>query len=297
MAIVASFDWRYCASKPGFGVPPSTLLLSFVTLTSAPSTAWPAMLLGTASRPTASAVSSMRRRPLSRLNMTTPFLSDSRRSWPTLCGARETERGTALRLDRQALRPVEPQRRRGRLVLRRGGLARGPGPIIELGVGTGRIAVPVAAAGRRHRRGLFRGDARDLPRAGGMAGVDGLLDLRLGDYSSPPVAGPVALVMCPFRRISISTGTRSGWARCARPATSSRPEADSCSTSSRRAPRTSKRRTDGGSSGAGHLRARRLGHATPRPHVVVARPGRRNDDGAGLGVAGRVAGPKLRALG
>ena len=36
MAVVVSFDWRFCASKPGFGVPPSTLLLSFVTFTSTP---------------------------------------------------------------------------------------------------------------------------------------------------------------------------------------------------------------------------------------------------------------------
>jgi len=36
MATVVSFDCRFWESKPGFGVPPSTLLLSFVTLTSAP---------------------------------------------------------------------------------------------------------------------------------------------------------------------------------------------------------------------------------------------------------------------
>ncbi len=32
-----------------------------------------------------------------------------------------------------------------------------------------------------------------------LAGVAGLLDLRLGDYSRPPVSEPVSLVLCPFR--------------------------------------------------------------------------------------------------
>jgi SAM-dependent methyltransferase len=32
-----------------------------------------------------------------------------------------------------------------------------------------------------------------------LAGVEGLLDLRLGDYSRPPVSEPTQLVLCPFR--------------------------------------------------------------------------------------------------
>jgi ubiquinone/menaquinone biosynthesis C-methylase UbiE len=74
------------------------------------------------------------------------------------------------------------------------------GPIVELGVGTGRIAVPTAECGvavigvdssagmlevcRRHAR---------------AAGVEALLDLRLGDLTAPPVPERVRLVTCPFR--------------------------------------------------------------------------------------------------
>jgi SAM-dependent methyltransferase len=75
-----------------------------------------------------------------------------------------------------------------------------PGPVVELGVGTGRIAVPVAAAGISvigvdSSAAMLEicGEAADL------AGVAEKLDLRLGDYSRPPVAEQVSLVLCPFR--------------------------------------------------------------------------------------------------
>src|SRR4051794_16098008 len=51
IATVVSFDWRFWASKLGLGVPPSTLLLSNVTLTSAPSVACVANAVGTATNP------------------------------------------------------------------------------------------------------------------------------------------------------------------------------------------------------------------------------------------------------
>jgi SAM-dependent methyltransferase len=75
-----------------------------------------------------------------------------------------------------------------------------PGPVVELGVGTGRIAVPVAAAGVSvigidSSEGMLE-ICRDQAE---LAGVSGLLDLRLGDYSRPPVSEPVNLVLCPFR--------------------------------------------------------------------------------------------------
>jgi SAM-dependent methyltransferase len=74
------------------------------------------------------------------------------------------------------------------------------GPVVELGVGTGRIAVPTAAAGIRvigvdSSSGMLdvcRRRARD-------AGVADLLDLRLGDLAAPPVSERVRLVTCPFR--------------------------------------------------------------------------------------------------
>jgi SAM-dependent methyltransferase len=74
------------------------------------------------------------------------------------------------------------------------------GPVVELGVGTGRIAVPTARAGVAvigvdssvEMLALCR-------RAAEAAGVDSLIDLRLGDYAQPPVAERVRLVTCPFR--------------------------------------------------------------------------------------------------
>ncbi len=73
-------------------------------------------------------------------------------------------------------------------------------PIVELGVGTGRIAVPIAAAGVPvigvdSSAAMIR-VCRARARA---AGVESLLDLRLGDFRAPPVTEPVPLVICPFR--------------------------------------------------------------------------------------------------
>ena len=80
-------------------------------------------------------------------------------------------------------------------------LARAAGsPVVELGVGTGRIAVPVAAAGIRvigvdSSPGMLE-VCRERAAA---AGVDHLLDLRIGELAAPPVDERVALVTCPFR--------------------------------------------------------------------------------------------------
>jgi SAM-dependent methyltransferase len=73
-------------------------------------------------------------------------------------------------------------------------------PVVELGVGTGRIAVPTAEAGIS----LIGVDSslRMLEvcrRRARAAGVDALLDLRLGDFADPPVRERVPLVTCPFR--------------------------------------------------------------------------------------------------
>jgi SAM-dependent methyltransferase len=72
--------------------------------------------------------------------------------------------------------------------------------VVELGVGTGRIAVPIAAAGIRvigvdSSQGMLDVCA-DHARA---AGVLGFLDLRLGDLRNPPISERVPLVLCPFR--------------------------------------------------------------------------------------------------
>jgi SAM-dependent methyltransferase len=74
------------------------------------------------------------------------------------------------------------------------------GPVVELGVGTGRIAIPTAMAGVPvigvdSSAGMLEVCAQ----RGREAGVDGLLDLRLGDLRRPPVDERVRLVTCPFR--------------------------------------------------------------------------------------------------
>jgi SAM-dependent methyltransferase len=74
------------------------------------------------------------------------------------------------------------------------------GTVVELGVGTGRIAVPIAAAGIPvigvdSSQGMLDVCAD----RGREAGVAELLDLRLGDLRQPPVSERVPLVLCPFR--------------------------------------------------------------------------------------------------
>src|SRR5439155_1092987 len=77
---------------------------------------------------------------------------------------------------------------------------RSGGPVVELGVGTGRIAVPIAADGIRvigvdSSRGMLDVCARRAA----LAGVE--LDLRVGDLRQPPIAECVPLVICPFRSL------------------------------------------------------------------------------------------------
>jgi SAM-dependent methyltransferase len=74
------------------------------------------------------------------------------------------------------------------------------GPVVELGVGTGRIAVPIAEAGVRVIG--VDSSARMIEacrRRAEEAGVE--IDLRLGDLQAPPVAPAEAVraVLCPFR--------------------------------------------------------------------------------------------------
>ena len=76
------------------------------------------------------------------------------------------------------------------------------GPVVELGVGTGRIAVPTAQAGVSvigvdSSQGMLD-VAAELARERGVAG---LVDLRLGDLRDPPVEERAPLVTCPFRAL------------------------------------------------------------------------------------------------
>ena len=74
------------------------------------------------------------------------------------------------------------------------------GPVIELGVGTGRIAVPTAVAGVAVIGvDSSSGMLEVCRRRAEAAGVAELLDLRLGDLAAPPVNERVRLVTCPFR--------------------------------------------------------------------------------------------------
>ena len=76
------------------------------------------------------------------------------------------------------------------------------GPVVELAVGTGRIAVPVALAGI-DVIGVDSSPAMlEVARAAAKeSGVSERIDLRLGDLREPPVPERVPLVVCPFRSL------------------------------------------------------------------------------------------------
>lgn len=73
-------------------------------------------------------------------------------------------------------------------------------PVVELGVGTGRIAIPTAMAGV-HVIGVdaSAGMLAVCAERAAQAGVADRLDLRQGDLRRPPVDERVLLVTCPFR--------------------------------------------------------------------------------------------------
>jgi SAM-dependent methyltransferase len=76
------------------------------------------------------------------------------------------------------------------------------GPVVELAVGTGRIAVPVAKAGIRvigvdESPGMLA-VAREYAE---REGVSNLVDLRVGDLRTPPVDERVPMVAIPFRSL------------------------------------------------------------------------------------------------
>jgi len=76
------------------------------------------------------------------------------------------------------------------------------GPVVELAVGTGRIAVPIAKAGVR----VIGVDESPAMLEGARAyaereNVSPLVDLRLGDLRDPPVDERVPLATVPFRSL------------------------------------------------------------------------------------------------
>ncbi len=75
---------------------------------------------------------------------------------------------------------------------------RSGGPVVELGVGTGRVAIPIAADGIR----VIGVDSSSrmlevCARRAALAAVE--VDLRKGDLTAPPVDERVPLVIVPFR--------------------------------------------------------------------------------------------------
>jgi len=72
-------------------------------------------------------------------------------------------------------------------------------PIVELGVGTGRIAIPIARATGKRVIGIDRSPAMlalGRERAGELP-----VDFREGDFREFAVEEPVELVICPFRAL------------------------------------------------------------------------------------------------
>jgi len=75
------------------------------------------------------------------------------------------------------------------------------GPLVELAVGNGRVAIPVARATGRRVVGIDSSPAMlELARAGAaVAGVE--LELREGDMRDLALEEPAALIYCPFRAL------------------------------------------------------------------------------------------------
>jgi SAM-dependent methyltransferase len=76
------------------------------------------------------------------------------------------------------------------------------GPVVELAVGTGRIAIPIARAGIE----VLGIDASPemlavAERAAADAGVSHLVELHVGDLVEPGVSVLAPLVICPFRSL------------------------------------------------------------------------------------------------
>jgi SAM-dependent methyltransferase len=72
------------------------------------------------------------------------------------------------------------------------------GPVVELAVGSGRVAIPVAQALGRTVVGI---DSSPAMLAQARAAAGDLLDLRLGDMRDLALDDPAALVYCPFRAL------------------------------------------------------------------------------------------------
>ena len=75
------------------------------------------------------------------------------------------------------------------------------GPVVELAVGSGRVAVPVAAAIGRPVIGIDSSPAMLAGARERAAAAGAELDLRQGDMRELSLEEPAALVYCPFRSL------------------------------------------------------------------------------------------------
>jgi SAM-dependent methyltransferase len=75
------------------------------------------------------------------------------------------------------------------------------GPIVELAVGNGRVAIPVAQATGRTVIGIDSSPAMLAKARAGAAAAGVSLDLREGDMRDLAVDEPAALVYCPYRAL------------------------------------------------------------------------------------------------
>ena len=196
---------------------------------------------------------------------------------------------TPLRPHREHLRPVEPFGHRGRRLLRREALAAAE-PVVELGVGTGRIAIPT-------RRGVHVIGVDSSPGMlavargrGGDAGVADLVDLRLGDLREPPVPERVDLVTLPLPLAAAHADEAESCGAPRRPRPARRRAVASSSTSSRQP-----RRHRGDARALDRTRARDLragGLGRGLAHAVALRALRRRPRRRGLALA---LGPRVAA--
>jgi SAM-dependent methyltransferase len=75
------------------------------------------------------------------------------------------------------------------------------GPVVELAVGNGRVAVPVAQAIGRPVIGLDSSPAMLAKARAAAAAAEVELDLREGDMRDFSLEAPAALIYCPFRSL------------------------------------------------------------------------------------------------
>jgi SAM-dependent methyltransferase len=75
------------------------------------------------------------------------------------------------------------------------------GPLVELAVGTGRVAIPLARETGRRVIGIDRSPAMLAEAEKRAAGAGVELDLRLGDMRELELEEPAGLVYCPFRSL------------------------------------------------------------------------------------------------